>query len=297
MAKSDLLRVQDVRDAYRLIGDCRDVGSDPALWFPRMLEGLCQLLGAKTATGGEGRWLRPHRPIEPLSAFQVGLSGRDYELFVAYMRSNGVIADPVYRPLQRLPGRLITRTRRDVVSDAVWYRSAVYNDNFRPAGIDHRIVSLCQVSDAGAIVGIDLDRARGDPDFSPRQQRLLQFFHDELARLVGRSLVSATEPEPAKLPPRLRQTPRVSARRRQREASCGAAGSESGDDPPVRHGAVPPFRRPEPRATARVRHAPRRPRAMEHVPADRQPAARFLCLEELAAARSRSTWHCTDVTV
>lgn len=30
MRKSDLLRVQDVRDAYRLIGDCRDLGSEPA---------------------------------------------------------------------------------------------------------------------------------------------------------------------------------------------------------------------------------------------------------------------------
>ena len=28
MAKSDLLRFQDVRDAYRLIGECRDLGSD-----------------------------------------------------------------------------------------------------------------------------------------------------------------------------------------------------------------------------------------------------------------------------
>jgi hypothetical protein len=40
MAKSDLLRVNDVRAAYRLIGDCRDLGSDPALWIPHMLEGL-----------------------------------------------------------------------------------------------------------------------------------------------------------------------------------------------------------------------------------------------------------------
>jgi hypothetical protein len=39
MGTSDLLRVQDVRDAYRLIGECRDLGSDPALWHSRMLGG------------------------------------------------------------------------------------------------------------------------------------------------------------------------------------------------------------------------------------------------------------------
>ena len=206
MAKSDLLRVQDVRDAYRLIGDCRDLASDPGLWFPRMLEGLCQLLGALTATGGEGWWVRPHRPIEPISAFQFGLEGRDYELYMAYVRSHEVATDPVFRSLQHIPDRLITRTRRQVVSDAVWYRSAVFNENFRPTGIDHRLVSVGQVSDAGAMIGIDLDRPRGDRDFSPREQHLLHFFHGELSRLIGRSLVSAAEPGPEKLSPRLRQT-------------------------------------------------------------------------------------------
>ena len=206
MSKADLLRAQDVCAAYRLIGECRDLGGDPALWFPRMCEGLCRLFGALTATGGEGRWVRPHSAIEPISAFQFGLTGRHYELFMAYMRANGAATDPIYRPLQHVPDRLITRTRRQVVSDAVWYRSAVFNENFRPTGIDHRLVSLSQVSDAGAISGIDLDRAMGDRDFSPREQHLLHFFHRELSRLIGRSLVSATEPSPEKLSPRLRQT-------------------------------------------------------------------------------------------
>jgi hypothetical protein len=58
MASSDLLTLQDVRvrDAYRRTGECRDLGSDPALWHRRMLEGLCQLIGVPLATGGEGLW-------------------------------------------------------------------------------------------------------------------------------------------------------------------------------------------------------------------------------------------------
>jgi DNA-binding NarL/FixJ family response regulator len=35
---------------------------------------------------------------------------------------------------------------------------------------------------------------------------LLNFFHEELGRLIGRSLVSALEPNPEKLSPRFRQT-------------------------------------------------------------------------------------------
>ena len=52
MSKSGQLRLQDIRDAYRLVGDCRDLGSDPVLWHGRMLEGLTRLVGA-AAVGKE----------------------------------------------------------------------------------------------------------------------------------------------------------------------------------------------------------------------------------------------------
>jgi len=65
MGKSDLLRVQDVRDAYRLIGECRDLGNDPAPWHRHMFGGLCRLIGAPAATGGEGLWRRAARYYAP----------------------------------------------------------------------------------------------------------------------------------------------------------------------------------------------------------------------------------------
>jgi hypothetical protein len=61
MRKSDLLRVHDVRDAYRLSGDCRDLGHEPALWQVGMFEGLCQLIGAAAGTGCGPHLLRCDR--------------------------------------------------------------------------------------------------------------------------------------------------------------------------------------------------------------------------------------------
>ena len=206
MAKSDLLRVQDVRDAYRLIGDCRDLGRDPGLWFPRVLEGLGRLTGSAGSTGGEGRWVRPHRPLEPLSAFNSGLRPLSRERLKAYIHNKVHVVDPIWQALQGVPGRLVTRTRRQIVSDAVWYRSVVFNEYLRPADMDHRLTSVCQISDAGAISAITLRRARGEQDFSQREQQLLHFFHGEVGRLIGHSLVSAVEPSPENLSPRLHQT-------------------------------------------------------------------------------------------
>ena len=206
MVKSNLLRFQDARDAYRLIGECRDLGSDPALWHRRMFEGLCRLIGAPAVSGGEGRWIRPHRAVEPLSAFGVGFDSRSFELYMAYMREVKPAGDPVFGALQHIAGRLVTRARRQLVSDAEWYRSVVFNEYHRPAKIDDRLMSVYQTSDAGAVSVISLHRAPGEREFSAREQRLLSFFHEELGRLIGRSLVSATELSPGKLSPRLRQT-------------------------------------------------------------------------------------------
>jgi DNA-binding CsgD family transcriptional regulator len=206
MRKADLLRVKDVRDAYRLIGECRDLGSEPALWSVRMLEGLCQLVGAPVGTCGEGFWLRPAHPIQPLSGFEVGLDARGRERFMADVRELGPQRDPTFLALADVAGRILTHTRSAVVSDAVWYRSATFNNYRKRAGVDHCLVSVCEVSRQSAIAMIALHRGVGERDFSPGEVRLLEFFHAELGRLIGRQVVSATEPNPEQLSPRLRQT-------------------------------------------------------------------------------------------
>jgi DNA-binding NarL/FixJ family response regulator len=200
MGKSDLLRVQDVRDAYRLIGECRDLGSDHALWHSRMLEGVCRLIGAPSATGGEGRWVRQ------ISAFDAGLDARTRELYSAYRRELGPAGNPIWTALRNVAGQLVTRSRRQLVSDTDWYRSVVFNEYRRPGKIDHQLTSVYQTANGGADSVISVVRALGERDFSPRERRLLSFFHAELGPLIGRALVSATEPSPVKLSPRLRQT-------------------------------------------------------------------------------------------
>jgi DNA-binding CsgD family transcriptional regulator len=205
VSKADTLRVRDVRDAYRLIGDCRDVGSHPALWYRRMLEGLYVMFGVLQAAGGEGWWPERHHPMEPISAYCVSGKRAADDAFRAYHRHNEAGADPIYLAIGRLPGRLVTRTRRQLVPDADWHESAAFHYRWM-GGIYHTLTSVFHVTDDGAISGIALNREIGDRDFSERERRLLEFFHAEVGRLIGGPLVSATEPEVVELSPRLRQT-------------------------------------------------------------------------------------------
>jgi DNA-binding NarL/FixJ family response regulator len=100
----------------------------------------------------------------------------------------------------------VTRTRRQLISDAAWYRSIIWNEFQRPSRIDGELASVFQIAEDGAMGAICLHRAIGEREFSPRGRRLLSFFHGEVGPLIGRSLVSAAEPRMDTLPPRLRQT-------------------------------------------------------------------------------------------
>jgi len=209
MTRSDTLRLRDVRDALRLLGECRDLGTDPALWFPHLLQGLGRMIGALQATGGEGRWPRGE-PVRVVSAYDATEDEAAHQCFLAYQRVRGQADDPFYRAMAGMPGlisgRLVTRTRRQVVSDADWFRSASYQEYRRPARIEHEVTSLLTTSADDAICVLAVNRATGDPDYSPRERRLLYFIHHELSQLLGGALATETEPAPDRLSPRLRQT-------------------------------------------------------------------------------------------
>jgi hypothetical protein len=173
--------------------------------------------------------------------------------------------DPVFCALQRLCGRLVTRTRRQLISDSTWYRSTAWQDYHRPANIDDRLLSVYQISPDGDVSVVTLHRAPREREFSPREQRLLNFFHGEIGRLIGHSLVSATEPSLARLSPRLRQTLTCLLEgdsEKQLAARLGLSG-----DPSVRDRALSSLRRPEPRSASRPRVQAHRTNWLEAVAA------------------------------
>lgn len=213
MGKADNLRFRDVRAAFHLIGECCELGAEPSLWHHQMLEGLAPLLGAVFATGGEGFRSRAADSAPSATSYRVvsthcvGGDRAVRERFFAYHRDAGPAADPIYEQIGHLRGRLITRTRRQLVDDRVWYRSGSFVDYRRPVGLDQQLTSVWRARSAsGAISVVTLSRQIGDRAFSQRERRLLACFHAELGRLLGGPLVSGVERELEGLPARLQET-------------------------------------------------------------------------------------------
>lgn len=200
------LRVEDVRRAFRIIGDCRDVGEDTTQWQQLAMEALGRLVGAVAVTGGEGRWRRPLQLPVQVSTYSVGLDASARNLFAAYVHEFGIHADPVFRRLQRKSGPIETVRRGELVSDRDWYRAPTFVDYLRPAGLDQSLTSIYQRPRSDAVSCFRIHRAPGDRDFSDRERALAAFFHYELGRLIGGSLASALDAGSEPLPPRLRET-------------------------------------------------------------------------------------------
>lgn len=208
MSKSNRLRLDDVRAALRLVGECRDLRHDPALWRGRACEGLVRLLGVRVVSGLEARWRRPAGPIAPFHVLQAGLTPHEHDRhFVPFFeRATPDDDDVLFGPLKTTPGRHIIQVRTAAIPDAAWYGCRTYDEYFRCVGTDACVVSLWE-SPGDRVDMFGLHRDRTDRDFTPREVNLLRLFHAELGELIGPLLVAADDAfSPTRLPPRVRQT-------------------------------------------------------------------------------------------
>ena len=80
-----------------------------------MLEGLALLFGVAQAFGGEVWWERPGHGVQLVSAYSVSAEPAAEDAFRAYHDAAGRRSDPIYQAIGKLPGKLITRTRRQLV--------------------------------------------------------------------------------------------------------------------------------------------------------------------------------------
>lgn len=207
MSKSGRVSLAELRRAFRLIGDARDVGHDLAAWPTVLTTGLAPLIGAKVIIVGRIVLDRG----EPPRNVHLSDCGWDSPLQreVWYQRyfheHNYDRVETFHRFLPAVSG-LTTRTRGQLMDDAEWYRSFEFNEINRGLGIDDMIASAASSKgpESRELFALCAVRPVGGTPFGRRQRRLLHIFHHEFARQLGRSIFLETGPF-ANLPPRLQR--------------------------------------------------------------------------------------------
>jgi DNA-binding CsgD family transcriptional regulator len=211
MGQSRRLRLSDVRAVFRLIGECRELGIDSALWRTHMYTELLRLTRGKVAMGGPTGMHDNFANTQPLPVSDVGWDGpREQSIFYQYMRDRMHLTDPAISrfgaKLATLPldAKSLTRSRRQLAGDRAWYNSPAFCDYLRPSGVDDGLISLVVTADKQAH-GIALFRAPGERQFSARKRLLLHLFHTELTPHLLNDLAPPGQDPISRLSPRQRQ--------------------------------------------------------------------------------------------
>ena len=208
MGKSGRVRFAELRKAYRLIHECRDLGDDPTAWPRHAIEQITRLVGSQVGVVVEFRIGGPAEPPGVTVLHDHGwlTPGHRACWYQRDILQREVVRRPTFRQFAALSGTLLTRTREQFVGDAAWYRSAEFEELHRQFGLDDLLASGFWRPVSPCLFGLVLIRPLGEERHGERERRLVHLFHHELSRHLGTALALEHGGAVAALPPRLRQT-------------------------------------------------------------------------------------------
>ncbi len=193
------MRLRDVRTAFRLIGEVRELGDDPAKWRPHMVRRLRALFRAEVVVSSEvhvrGGAATPGqvRVIDHGWGCDGTGGGHVWEV-----RSEADAPPEAYL-LAVTPGA--AGGPADDPAAPVVVRPAV-----AVRGGSTFVLSQYPLAHLGAIDQLGLHRGADDGPFTAADHRLARVFHVELGRLWRRDALRRASDPRTDLPPRLAQT-------------------------------------------------------------------------------------------
>jgi DNA-binding CsgD family transcriptional regulator len=189
------LKLGNVRRLFRLIGEIRELGSDPRQWRPHMIQRLHDLFDAEIVISSEIHF-RKTPGAGKMRVIDIGWGG-----------------DADGHTWQ------IHTEKDDEVPDAYWVVAGQPTPNpnsteeiipIKPAkplyGGKCFILSQYLLPHVGAVDQLGLHRTSGDQPFTRAEHRAVRLFHVELGRLWRRDALRKAQDKNADLPPRLTQT-------------------------------------------------------------------------------------------
>jgi DNA-binding CsgD family transcriptional regulator len=193
--KSRRLKLNAVRDIFRLVGEVRELGADAAEWRTHLVKELRRLLGAEVVTSSEVHFRRSRDGAHILIDAGWGIDSTE-EIWA--IRTEQPSAQPETFLLslgQSLPSTM----DNDDADLPVKPLQPLY------AGRSF-ILSQYPLTDIWAVDQLGVHRAADHDPFTAHEHRLVRLFHVELGRLWKRDILRQARNPAIKLPPRLKQT-------------------------------------------------------------------------------------------
>jgi DNA-binding CsgD family transcriptional regulator len=210
MSKSMRLRISEVKAAFNLIGECRELWNTPPAWRVHLLRGLTELTGLAVGHYAEVDASSFAGPIQFLAAVDFGW--RDEAARNYYLRYTADLTGACTAPMPGIDilarrlgeaGRAIAY-RPELCSDSQWYRSAAVNEYRRPAFNDGYVLSFVRgQNNLCTHLGVHQDTSQRAPTLHAK--RLVSLVHQQIAPMVGSVLAMDNQHNRQGLSSRLQQ--------------------------------------------------------------------------------------------
>ncbi|MFQ5806004.1 MAG: LuxR C-terminal-related transcriptional regulator [Phycisphaerae bacterium] len=195
MGRSQRLRLTDVARLMRLQGELCELVAFSDEWKHHLMSRLMAMIGADFSNVAEGGNVRPK--ATPFTTRVLSRGNEDARRSLYAWLENGLVPhNPLLDAMMRVPRRVFTCRRVELVEDRIWYRSDIVRDVFRADRIDDSLNACCRLDDRGGVFGIGLHRAWGDRPFDERDRLMVHLLFAELLRQHARRLRRPTMERP-----------------------------------------------------------------------------------------------------
>jgi DNA-binding CsgD family transcriptional regulator len=195
MTQPRRLRLRDVRNVFRLIGEVREIGGDPKAWRPHMVKRLCGILECEIVISSEVH-ARTTKTPGKLRVIDLGWGCDSEDNLWAIQTERD---DENLETWRLYAGQPAEAGADDAVDVPVRPIKPVY-------GGKAFVLSQFRLPHINAVDQLGLHRAFGDAPFSSAEHRLIRLFHVELGRFWKKDALRDAGNPHHDLPPRLSQT-------------------------------------------------------------------------------------------
>lgn len=184
MARSQRLRLGEIRRIHDLAARVRAAGSHPRAWRTAALDGLIELLRAQVGLTVDVAGAEPGGDVRPIDPIDLGWTDESARRrYYQYYSSGEATSDPGTIALleRHRQARFATWSRGQHVDDRTWYASPTVSEARRTGDVDDFVCSTIALG-GGVLHGFILYRPWNDRRFGPRDVRALRLFHAQLLR-------------------------------------------------------------------------------------------------------------------
>ena len=201
------LKLRDVRKAFRLVGEVRELGSDPQKWRPHMVRALRTLVNADVVVSSEIHF-RKLKTTGHMKVFDIGWGSEpDGKVWQIHTEREDERPENFWLAMSG-------PAEKGNGAPGSTGESANGGDGeivpVRPTRVVHGgrylILSQYALPHDGVVDQLGLHRAWDDEPFTVADHKLVRLFHVELGRLWKRDAIRRAKDPAAALPPRLTQT-------------------------------------------------------------------------------------------